>query len=36
VRVASGVDYSEAAPIIGLRYGAGDERLSVDIQVQQQ
>ncbi len=36
VRVASGVDYREAAPIIGLRYGAGDERLSVDIQVQQQ
>lgn len=36
VRVASGLDYREAAPIIGLRYGAGAERLSVDIQVQQQ
>lgn len=36
VRVASGIDYREVAPIIGLRYGAGDERLSVDIQVQQQ
>jgi transglutaminase-like putative cysteine protease len=36
VRVATGLDYREAAPISGLRYGAGGEALSIDIQVQQQ
>lgn len=36
VRVATGLDYREAAPVSGLRYGNGDESLSVDIQVQQQ
>jgi len=36
VRVATGRDYSEAAPVSGVRFGAGRERLSVDIQVQQQ
>ncbi|KPP88058.1 MAG: transglutaminase-like protein [Rhodobacteraceae bacterium HLUCCA08] len=36
VRVATGLDYREAAPISGLRYGSGAESLSVDIQVQQQ
>ena len=36
VRVATGLDYAEAAPIHGLRLGAGvTETLSVDIQVQQ-
>jgi transglutaminase-like putative cysteine protease len=36
VRVATGLDYREAAPISGLRFGAGGEALSIDIQVQQQ
>jgi transglutaminase-like putative cysteine protease len=36
VRVATGLDYAEAAPIHGLRLGEGvSETLSVDIQVQQ-
>ncbi|SNS19901.1 transglutaminase family protein [Tropicimonas sediminicola] len=36
VRVATGLDYSEAAPISGLHTGqAGSETLGVDIQVQQ-
>ncbi|KPQ15714.1 MAG: transglutaminase-like protein [Rhodobacteraceae bacterium HLUCCO18] len=36
VRVATGLDYREAAPVSGLRFGAGGEALSIDIQVQQQ
>ena len=36
VRVATGLDYSEAAPVSGMRIGAGDEALSVAVQVQQQ
>jgi transglutaminase-like putative cysteine protease len=36
VRVATGLDYREAAPVSGLRYGSGGEALSIDIQVQQQ
>lgn len=36
VRVATGLDYREAAPISGLRFGAGDETLSVDVTVAQQ
>jgi transglutaminase-like putative cysteine protease len=36
VRVATGLDYREAAPVSGLRFGDGGERLSIDIQVQQQ
>jgi transglutaminase-like putative cysteine protease len=36
VRVATGLDYREAAPISGLRFGQGGEALSIDIQVQQQ
>jgi transglutaminase-like putative cysteine protease len=36
VRVATGLDYREAAPISGLRFGEGGEALSIDIQVQQQ
>jgi len=36
VRVATGLDYREAAPVSGLRFGDhGSERLAVDIQVQQ-
>ncbi|MBF9035612.1 transglutaminase family protein [Rhodobacterales bacterium HKCCE2091] len=35
VRVASGLDYAQAAPISGLRFGNSGESLSVDIQVQQ-
>ena len=36
VRVATGLDYHEAAPILGLRFGDhGAESLAVDIQVQQ-
>lgn len=36
VRVATGLDYREAAPISGLRFGAGAERLTVDVAVSQQ
>lgn len=36
VRVATGLDYSEAAPIAGLHFGARGEAMSVDIQVAQQ
>lgn len=37
VRVATGLDYGEAAPVTGiLQGGATDERLSVSIEVQQQ
>ncbi|QBX99727.1 transglutaminase family protein [Rhodophyticola sp. CCM32] len=36
VRVATGLDYAEAAPISGLRYGKAGEAMMVDIQVQQQ
>ncbi|MCU4653813.1 transglutaminase family protein [Roseibacterium sp. SDUM158016] len=36
VRVATGLDYREAAPVSGLRFGHGGEALSIDIQVQQQ
>jgi len=36
VRVATGLDYSEAAPISGLRTGSGAETLSVDVTVAQQ
>lgn len=35
VRVATGLDYAEAAPISGVRFGASGESLAVDIQVQQ-
>lgn len=35
VRVATGLDYSEAAPISGMRFGSGEEKLSVELQVQQ-
>lgn len=36
VRVATGLDYGDAAPVSGTRYGSGGERLSVVVQVQQQ
>lgn len=36
VRVATGLDYREAAPVAGLRFGTGAERLHVQIEVQQQ
>lgn len=35
VRVATGLDYTEAAPISGLRYGGGNESLDVTLQIQQ-
>jgi len=35
VRVATGLDYRDASPISGLRYGAGDEDMIVSLQVQQ-
>ena len=36
VRVATGLDYREAAPVSGLRFGTSGEAMSIDIQVQQQ
>lgn len=36
VRVATGLDYREAAPITGLSYGAGDSDLRVRLAVEQQ
>jgi transglutaminase-like putative cysteine protease len=36
VRVATGLDYRDAAPVSGMRFGAGAERLSVTVAVQQQ
>ncbi len=36
VRVATGLDYSEAAPVSGTRYGGAGEKLSVEIEVAQQ
>lgn len=35
VRVATGLDYSEAAPVSGMRFGSGEERMQVALQVQQ-
>ncbi|VWX57797.1 transglutaminase family protein [Sphingorhabdus sp. 109] len=35
VRIATGLDYREASPISGLRYGAGNEDMIVTLQVQQ-
>ncbi|MEM0899532.1 MAG: transglutaminase family protein [Pseudomonadota bacterium] len=35
VRVATGMDYRDAAPIRGVRFGSGEENLDVTIQVQQ-
>jgi transglutaminase-like putative cysteine protease len=36
VRVATGLDYRDAAPVSGMRFGAGGERLTVTVAVQQQ
>ena len=36
VRVATGLDYREAAPVSGMRFGSSSESLDVSIQVQQQ
>ncbi len=36
VRVATGLDYGDAAPVSGMRFGEGTERLQVQLQVQQQ
>lgn len=36
VRVATGLDYSQAAPVTGTRLGGGDESLSVALEVAQQ
>jgi len=35
VRVATGLDYSDAAPISGIVFGDCNEAISVDVQVQQ-
>ncbi|MEO1067446.1 MAG: transglutaminase family protein [Pseudomonadota bacterium] len=35
VRVATGLDYREAAPMSGMRFGAGSEAMVVSLQVQQ-
>ncbi len=35
VRVATGLDYRDAAPVAGLRFGSGGEAMAIDIQVQQ-
>jgi transglutaminase-like putative cysteine protease len=36
VRVATGLDYAEAAPVSGARRGAGAERMRVEVEVQEQ
>ena len=36
VRVATGLDYAEAAPVTGMRVGGGSEALTVEIEVAQQ
>jgi transglutaminase-like putative cysteine protease len=36
VRVATGLDYREAAPITGMHYGGGGEEMLVSVHVQQQ
>lgn len=36
VRVATGLDYSDAAPVSGMRFGEARESMDVSIQVQQQ
>jgi transglutaminase-like putative cysteine protease len=36
VRVATGLDYREAAPVSGIHYGGAGEAMAIDIMVQQQ
>ena len=35
VRVATGLDYKDASPVSGMRYGPSDETMTVQLQVQQ-
>lgn len=35
IRVATGLDYNDASPVSGLHFSSADERMLVDIQVQQ-
>lgn len=35
VRVATGLDYSDASPVSGIRYGPSSEAMTVELQVQQ-
>ena len=35
IRVAAGLDYRDAAPVVGARRGGGEEELAVDVQVRQ-
>jgi transglutaminase-like putative cysteine protease len=35
IRVSTGLDYAEAAPVTGMRYGAGEQSMAVTVQVQQ-
>jgi transglutaminase-like putative cysteine protease len=35
VRVASGLDYADAAPVSGTRFGTASESMAVQLQVQQ-
>lgn len=36
IRVATGLDYQDAAPVSGMRVGSSDETMTVSLQVQQQ
>lgn len=36
IRVASGLDYNDASPVSGMRYGNAQESMAVQLQVQQQ
>lgn len=33
IRIAAGLDYGEAAPVVGARRGGGDEQMTVEVQV---
>jgi len=35
IRITTGLDYKEAAPISGMRFGDGEEIMTVALQVQQ-
>jgi hypothetical protein len=35
IRVASGLDYMDAAPVSGMRFGVSVESMAVQLQVQQ-
>jgi transglutaminase-like putative cysteine protease len=36
IRIATGLDYRDAAPISGIRHGSGSESMTVSVHVQQQ